>query len=245
LGCVKEMLPASTIASTWNKDVDHVLLNLISVTIVILIARNQQRKVEQRSVELNWTMVPPRIIITILLLTMAVFLLKICAVLGPMVFLKLDPEALAYDYPERSAVVLFVYNGLLVPIVEELLFRGIILEGMLKKYSPAKAIIMSSLFFGLMHFNPMHILTASVSGLFTGYVYYVSRSLYACVLMHMVNNLLSAVLETYEQELSALDSVPDLYWGIVSVVALAVCIAGVKRISRMKPTGEIVPAGVG
>ncbi len=40
------------------------------------------------------------------------------------------------------------------PVLEELIFRGIMLEGLLKNYNPMKAIIITNLLFGIAHLNP-------------------------------------------------------------------------------------------
>lgn len=80
---------------------------------------------------------------------------------------------------------------ILAPILEEILFRGIILEAFLKKYDISKAILFSALLFGIVHFNPPQILSASISGLILGWVYYRTKSLLPCIFMHFVNNLLA------------------------------------------------------
>ncbi len=61
---------------------------------------------------------------------------------------------------------------------------------MLKKYSPKKAIIVSSLIFGLIHLNLPQGLNAFVLGLIIATVYYYTRSLYICMIMHAANNFL-------------------------------------------------------
>lgn len=43
---------------------------------------------------------------------------------------------------------------LLAPVLEEMLFRGIMLDGLLKRYSPTKAIVWSAVLFGIVHLNP-------------------------------------------------------------------------------------------
>ena len=43
---------------------------------------------------------------------------------------------------------------IVAPLTEELLFRGVILRGLLLHYSAPKAVIASSLMFGLVHLNP-------------------------------------------------------------------------------------------
>ena len=74
------------------------------------------------------------------------------------------------------------------PIFEELLFRGIILDGLLKRYSPTKAIIWSAVLFGLVHLNPWQFLAALALGVFMGWVYYRTGSLLATIFIHFIAN---------------------------------------------------------
>ena len=55
----------------------------------------------------------------------------------------------------------------LAPAIEELLFRGIVLDSLLRKYSPAKAILISALVFALAH-DPARMPLAFVLGLVIG-----------------------------------------------------------------------------
>ncbi|MBU3106040.1 CPBP family intramembrane glutamic endopeptidase [Clostridium gasigenes] len=93
-------------------------------------------------------------------------------------------------FNDSSYAVLFVQTVIIAPVFEETIYRGIILNGMLKKYSPKKAIIVSSLIFGLIHLNLPQGLNAFVLGLIIATVYYYTRSLYICMIMHAANNFL-------------------------------------------------------
>lgn len=83
----------------------------------------------------------------------------------------------------------FILMVIAAPVLEELIFRGIILEGLLKKYSPLTSIIMSSLLFGIAHFNPWQFVTGLMIGIFSGWVYYKTRSLMPSIIIHAVANL--------------------------------------------------------
>jgi len=74
------------------------------------------------------------------------------------------------------------------PIFEELLFRGIILDGLLKHYSPHKAIIWSAVMFGIVHLNPWQFIAALALGLFMGWIYYRTGSLPATMFIHFIAN---------------------------------------------------------
>ena len=59
----------------------------------------------------------------------------------------------------------------IAPIFEEILCRDIILGGLLKRYQPWKAIIISALIFGILHMNPLQFVSATVMGILLGYIF--------------------------------------------------------------------------
>ena len=88
----------------------------------------------------------------------------------------------------QTGVFAFLVFVLIAPLLEELIFRGIILDGLLRRYSPLTSILVSSVIFGLAHLNPWQFVTAFFLGCFMGWVYLRSGSLAGCVLIHMSAN---------------------------------------------------------
>lgn len=74
------------------------------------------------------------------------------------------------------------------PILEEILCRGIVLKGLLQNYSPQKAIIISAIFFAVIHLNPWQALPAFFGGLFLGWVYYKTQSVFPGMIVHATIN---------------------------------------------------------
>ncbi len=85
--------------------------------------------------------------------------------------------------------------ALIAPLSEELLFRGAI-EGHLLKQgrSPLFAIVVSALFFALVHGNPAQIVFAFAFGLLLGWLYYRTGSLIPSMFCHFINNGLAVIL---------------------------------------------------
>ncbi|BDD07809.1 hypothetical protein FUAX_02410 [Fulvitalea axinellae] len=104
----------------------------------------------------------------------------------------------------------FLTVVIVAPVLEEFIFRGVILKGLLKKYSPHKSILLSSFLFGIMHFNPWQFVTAMVIGVFSGWVFYKTKKLSLSILIHVVNNALAFVPLYFMQQDSA--SQMDLSW---------------------------------
>lgn len=85
---------------------------------------------------------------------------------------------------------------ILAPLFEEIIFRGIVLRGLLSTYSPKKAIIYSAVIFGIIHGKPLQIWGAMVIGLFFGWIYYKTKNIGVTILLHLVLNL-SVLLQSY------------------------------------------------
>jgi len=85
----------------------------------------------------------------------------------------------------------FIAAVLLAPVLEEILFRGVILSGLLNRYRAGTAIGLSALLFGLAHLNPLQFLGGLLLGVLFGWIYYHTRSLLLVIALHAVNNLIS------------------------------------------------------
>ncbi len=97
----------------------------------------------------------------------------------------------------------FLTIAVAAPFLEEMLFRGIILKFLLKKYPPRTAIIFSALIFGAYHLNPWQFVGATLIGLYLGYIYWRTGSLFYPVLLHFLNNAFSFYLTWKTQSVEA------------------------------------------
>ncbi len=79
----------------------------------------------------------------------------------------------------------------MAPIMEEILFRGIIQDALTAKYGPFRGIIIASAVFGIVHINPPQAINAFFVALMLGYVYYLTQSLVPVIFIHAVNNAIS------------------------------------------------------
>jgi membrane protease YdiL (CAAX protease family) len=84
--------------------------------------------------------------------------------------------------------------GIAAPILEELIFRGVVLKKFLQKYSPTKAIVLSSVIFGIAHMNPWQFVAAFSIGLVIGWIYWKTNSIWPGIFMHFLNNSFSFYL---------------------------------------------------
>jgi uncharacterized protein len=78
-------------------------------------------------------------------------------------------------------------------ICEELLFRGVIQRGF-ERFGIAKAILISSFLFGLMHVDFQRLLGTFLLGALIGFIVYRTNSLFSGMFAHFTNNALAVVL---------------------------------------------------
>ncbi len=88
----------------------------------------------------------------------------------------------------------FLTVAIAAPILEELIFRGVILKGFLKKYEPQKAILWSAAIFGVAHLNPWQFVAAFSIGIVIGYMYWKTQSIWPGIFIHFINNSFSFYL---------------------------------------------------
>lgn len=85
--------------------------------------------------------------------------------------------------------VLFVILVALSPgFVEEMLFRGYIQQRLLQRWSPAWAIGVTSVMFGLVHLAPHTVVLATVLGVWLGYIAYRTGSIVPTIVCHAFVN---------------------------------------------------------
>lgn len=105
------------------------------------------------------------------------------------------------DLPEmplnNDPAVLALYGLSVVvipPLVEEIMFRGVILQS-LRRYGDGFAVLVSAILFGLYHGNLIQMVFAFLSGLALGYVVIRTNSLLPSILIHFINNGVSFAIE--------------------------------------------------
>lgn len=134
------------------------------------------------------------ILVVILTIAVGVGFVDPLANLIPMPdFFKEMFEAMAGN----KGVFSFITIVIAAPIFEELIFRGVILDGLLKKYSPQKAILFSAFLFGFIHLNPWQFIAGMLLGILAGWVYYKTNNLLLCIVIHFVNNCISFVVSIF------------------------------------------------
>jgi len=168
------------------------------VPVLILLNRKQLSIIE--SLRLN--AISKQVIISTILLSIGAMIiadeiniLVDMVIPAPDSFLQL--EALLTPENPISMFLLIITIVLLAPIGEELLFRGF-----LQKYLEiawgdiTKAILLSSLFFAAIHFNPYWLIQIYLLGVLLGYIAWQTQSVVSSIIFHVIINA-SSLLFTF------------------------------------------------
>ena len=127
---------------------------------------------------------------------------------------------------QGSILISIITVGIVAPIAEEVLFRGVIYNTLNRKISVRWTIIIQAIFFGIFHGNLVQGLYATLLGLIFGYVTYKTKSLWPAITMHIVNNLVATIIPFLISE-SLMGTgvyVAFMIIGIVGIVSLLVLI---------------------
>ena len=130
-------------------------------------------------------------------------------------------------------VILLIETCVIAPIFEETLYRGILLKGLINKYSSKKAIFYSALIFGIAHLNIPQGINAFLLGLILGTVFYYTKSIYLCMIMHFANNLL--VNFVYYPSTEMWTTILFIVVPIIGVILMILCF----KILNLKERTEI------
>jgi membrane protease YdiL (CAAX protease family) len=82
----------------------------------------------------------------------------------------------------------------LVPAIEELLFRGLFLFGLERRYGRGFALLLSSVFFGVVHLGAVPAIYATVAGLLLGTIALTTRSVWPGIALHAAINAVPVLL---------------------------------------------------
>jgi len=100
----------------------------------------------------------------------------------------------SWESSNIEIAIMFLSVAIVTPIVEELMFRGYILDAISRKHSDWTAIIWSSILFGLVHIDPFVIGQAFMGGILYGWIRMRTGSLLPSIAGHVMWNMLALSL---------------------------------------------------
>lgn len=88
-----------------------------------------------------------------------------------------------------AALASVLVIGILVPIAEELLFRGVVQTYLVSRLGALAGILLSSFWFALLHMDVALLAPLFVIGIGLGYVRHRYQSIWGAVILHAINNM--------------------------------------------------------
>lgn len=136
----------------------------------------------------------------------------------------------------------FMKVVIVAPIVEELIFRGLILQGFRRNYNAVVSVVMSALLFALFHLNPWQFPATFVLGLLLGWIMLRTNNIILAIVGHSINNFLVLIAITYWQDIRShafyLMDKQNIYYTSALIVALSlilIFLLSIKRNKKRKP----------
>jgi len=134
------------------------------------------------------------------------------------------------------AIVLIAVVGIVPGITEELFFRGFMQRRLLRRFSPATAIGITTTLFALLHVTPHGIALAGVMGLWLGVIAWRTGSIWPSVVCHAFVNSAWNVYQVGRFQWGIPD-LPPLWFGISGAAIMLIAFAMVcRKLRRISPT---------
>lgn len=144
-----------------------------------------------------------------------------------------------------GGIVIFEILGpcILVPILEEYVFRGLVYKRLREWLGVAWAVVISAIIFGMMHMNIVQFVYAGLLGIFLAFCVEWTKHLYGAILAHMAANTIS-VIRTETNWLSWMDD--SLQAQVLTTVGMGLVFLGLsllfanrrRRRDRKSPYSE-------
>ncbi|HSI48509.1 MAG TPA: CPBP family intramembrane glutamic endopeptidase [Ideonella sp.] len=125
---------------------------------------------------------------------------------------------------------------LIAPVLEELLYRGVILRSFLAQYAAWPAIVGSAVLFGVAHLNIYQFMVGLLLGVLTGWLYERTRSVGPGLLLHIAyNSLITWLASDSTPPAPGSDGQIGMGWWVLSLILMGVGLRWLVRL--LSPSG--------
>lgn len=181
---------------TYNQNAMLLVMiaSIVTIPICVILFRGDCKRRENRNYFLEQKQIPVQKWILIAVLGMAASIsLNDWIALSGIILIFDGFEQVAEAIYGGSLLIEFLAIAVAAPLVEELIFRGLVYQRMRELSSAKIAIILSALYFGIYHMNVVQGLYAFLLGILLAWVYEKYQTLWAPILFHASANLLSVI----------------------------------------------------
>ena len=132
-------------------------------------------------------------------------------------------------------ILLFIAVSIFAPIGEEILFRGF-LQQFLEQYwkDTTKAILVTSLIFSAIHFNPYWFIQIYLLGIMLGFLTWKTNSVIPSIILHGLNNTMAMLFSFSDSAESSLYTYNGHVAPWIIIFAVLFTISGFKMINQVK-----------
>ncbi|MFO1328006.1 MAG: CPBP family intramembrane glutamic endopeptidase [Rubrivivax sp.] len=149
-------------------------------------------------------------------------------------------EEQAFSRMVAGSIGTVVATCVLAPVLEEMLFRGVLLSAFMQQHPRGVAIPASALYFGAAHLNIYQFVLAFLLGLLLGWLYERSRSLIPCMALHgALNAWVMAAAHGSKAQTGSQDGLTLASWLGAVVAALAGAWLLRRMLGRSRPSRSI------
>lgn len=153
---------------------------------------------------------------------------------------QLAKQALIEAHSPLAGALVVVCLVAAVPLAEELLFRGLFLFHLARRYGRGFALLFSACLFGVVHFEPVPAAYAFTAGLILGALALATQSVWASVALHAAVNAVPVLLPESAWPIHGFNVPSETpqhlpWWLVLPLLSLAVCLLlWVRRLEAMK-----------
>lgn len=96
---------------------------------------------------------------------------------------------------QTNSILNVICMVVLIPIYEEIIFRGVIFNHLKENYKIGTAIVVQALLFGIAHGNIVQGIYAFILGIVLALMYMYFNSIYANIMLHIIFNLFGGLID--------------------------------------------------
>lgn len=132
-------------------------------------------------------------------------------------------SALVFDKSIIGYILFFTEVAILPAILEELLFRKVMLDGA-KKHGTIFAMVFTAIMFGVIHMNIPQAINAMLIGILFAYITIKSKSIVPAMLLHLINNGTQVLFMVNESNAMAINIINYVYIAVAVIGALVILV---------------------
>lgn len=217
--------PAETTEQVWFVALSSVFTTLTFLAIYFIY--NKKFKISYNTARFDFKISWQNYLLAIFIGVIALFGLQNFVNLFDELWALIGYQLRGTSLPTNTIGYLFlnIFVAALAPaICEEIVFRGMILNGLRSKFKDSVSIVLSALMFALMHGNLQQLVYPFLFGMCLALIYMRTGSIISCMIAHFTNNFLVILFSYLGQKTGFSMILPTTWWGILLSILLAVIV---------------------